>query len=177
MTRIRRSAGTNRTITASAGPAAAWSTKSHALVDGLGRLLTLIVGPGQAGDCPVLPLLLGQVHVPRRGPGRPRTTPDSLSGDKAYSSRANRELLRARGITAVIPERADQIRQPPAQGQRRRPTGQLRTEQYQNRNVVERFFNRMKHWRGLASRFASTQDTAAASSWPPSSTGSSSHET
>jgi transposase len=85
------------------------STKSHALVDGLGRLLALIVGPGQAGDCPVLPLLLGEVRVARRGPGRPRTTPDSLSGDKAYSSRANRELLRARGITAVIPERADQI--------------------------------------------------------------------
>ena len=35
------------------------STESHALVDGQGRLLTLIVGPGHAGDSPVLPLLLG----------------------------------------------------------------------------------------------------------------------
>ncbi len=32
--------------------------------------------------------------------------------------------------------------------QRRRPTGQLRTEQYKNRNVVERLFARMQHWRG-----------------------------
>lgn len=34
------------------------SAKSHALVDGRGRLLTLILGPGQAGNCSVLPLLL-----------------------------------------------------------------------------------------------------------------------
>ena len=26
-------------------------------------------------------------------------------------------------------------------------------EDYKNRNVVERFFNRIKHWRGIASRF------------------------
>jgi transposase len=93
------------------------------------------------------------VRVARRGPGRPRTTPDSLSGDKAYSSRANRGLLRARGITAVIPERADQI----ANRQRKGSAGgrpvSYDSEQYKNRNVVERFFNRMKHWRGLASRF------------------------
>ncbi len=93
------------------------------------------------------------MRVARRGPGRPRTTPDLLSGDKAYSSRANRELLRARGITAVIPERADQI----ANRQRKGSAGgrpvSYDSEQYKNRNVVERFFNRMKHWRGLASRF------------------------
>ncbi len=101
----------------------------------------------------MLPLLLGEVRVARRGPGRPRTTPDSLSGDKAYSSRANRELLRARGITAVIPERPDQI----ANRQRKGSAGgrpvSYDSEQYKNRNVVERFFNRIKHWRGLASRF------------------------
>ncbi len=84
---------------------------------------------------------------------RPGTTPISLSADKAYSSRANCELPGARGITAVIPERADQI----ANRQRRGSAGgrlvSYETEQYKNRNVVERFFNRMKHWRGLASRF------------------------
>jgi transposase len=119
----------------------------------LGRLLALIVGPGQAGDCPVLPLLLGEVSVARRGPGRPRTVPDSLSADKAYSSRANRELLRARGIKAVIPERADQFANRQRKGSAGgRPVG-YDTEEYKNRNVVERFFNRMKHWRGLAMRF------------------------
>jgi transposase len=27
------------------------------------------------------------------------------------------------------------------------------SEDYKNRNVVERFFNRMKNWRGLATRY------------------------
>jgi transposase len=86
----------------------------------------------------------------RDGPGPPRTR---SACDKAYSSRANRELLRARGITAVIPERADQIANRQRKGSAGgRPVSYDR-EQYKNRNVVERFFNRMKHWRGLASRF------------------------
>jgi hypothetical protein len=40
--------------------------------------------------------------------GRPRTRPDHLTGDKAYSSRANRTALRARHIPHTIPERDDQ---------------------------------------------------------------------
>ena len=111
------------------------------------------MGPGQAGDCPVLPLLLGELSVARHGAGRPRTTPLAVRGDKAYSSRAVRELLRSRGIQAVIPERSDQI----ANRQRKGSAGgrpvTYDTEDYKNRNVVERFFNRIKHWRGIASRF------------------------
>src|SRR3546814_3853771 len=41
------------------------TTKTHALVDGKGRLLTCIVSPGQAGDSPVLPALLGELKVHR----------------------------------------------------------------------------------------------------------------
>ena len=123
------------------------------MVDGLGRLLTLIVGPGQAGDCPVLPLLLGELRVVRSGPGRPRTTPESVRADKAYSSRANRALLRSRGIKAVIPQPADQI----ANRRRRGSAGgrpiSYDVEDYKSRNVIERFFNRIKHWRGIASRY------------------------
>ena len=129
------------------------TTKTHALVDGRGRVLVVIVSPGQAGDSPVLPKLLAELRVARRGPGRPRTTPTALRGDKAYSSRAHRALLRARGITAVIPEPADQA----AHRQRRgryggRPVSYDPAE-YKGRNVIERFFNRMKNWRGLASRY------------------------
>ena len=42
------------------------------------------------------------------GRGRPRKRLDHLTGDKAYSSRANRALLRARRIRHTIPEPADQ---------------------------------------------------------------------
>jgi transposase len=129
------------------------TTKTHALVDGRGRLLTVIVTPGQAGDSPVLPRLLDELRIPRRGPGRPRTTPTALRGDKAYSSRSHRHLLRRRGITAVIPERADQAGHRKLRGSAGgRPVSYDR-EDYKGRNVVERFFNRMKHWRGLASRY------------------------
>jgi transposase len=38
------------------------TTKTHALVDGLGRALALIVSPGQAGDSPVLPMLLAELR-------------------------------------------------------------------------------------------------------------------
>ena len=129
------------------------TTKTHALVDGAGRLLVLILSPGQAGDSPVLPMLLNQLRVARTGPGRPRTTPTALRADKAYSSRGHRALLRSRGITAVIPEPADQA------GHRRRRGAHggrpisYDAADYRNRNVVERFFNRIKNWRGLATRY------------------------
>ena len=92
-------------------------------------------------------------RVPRRGPGRPRTRPDAVLADKAYSSRGNRALLRSRGISAVIAEPSDQI------GHRRRKgsTGgrppAFDTEAYKGRNVVERSFNALKQWRGLATRY------------------------
>ena len=86
-------------------------------------------------------------------PGRPRTTPIALRGDKAYSSRGHRALLRSRGITAVIPEPSDQV----AHRQRKGAAGgrpvSYDAEDYKGRNVVERFFNRIKNWRGVATRF------------------------
>jgi hypothetical protein len=48
--------------------------------------------------------LLAALRVARIGPGRPRTCPDYLVADKGYSSRANRALLRRRGIAHTIPE-------------------------------------------------------------------------
>ena len=71
--------------------------------------MVVVVSAGQSGDSPMLPVLLDHLSVPRIGSGRPRTTPDRLRGDKAYSSRGHRSLLRARGIIATIPEPADQV--------------------------------------------------------------------
>jgi transposase len=93
------------------------------------------------------------VRVARRGPGRPRTTPDSLSGDKAYSSRANRELLRAPASSPSSPNAPTRSGTDSARAAQAADRSATTPEQYKNRNVVERFFNRMKHWRGLASRF------------------------
>ena len=84
------------------------STKIHHLVDGHGLPLVIAVAAGQANDAPALLPLLAQLRV-ARPVGRPRTRPDRLRGDKAYSSRAIRAHLRERGIVAVIPQPSDQI--------------------------------------------------------------------
>lgn len=82
------------------------STKVHQLVDGKRRPLVIALTAGQAGDSPVLKMLLADLAVARNGAGRPRTRPEALLGDKAYSSRANRDLLRNKRVKAVIPQRA-----------------------------------------------------------------------
>jgi len=97
--------------------------------------------------------LLAGLRVPRIGPGRPRTTPEAALADRAYSAKATRQLLRSRGITAVIPERSDQIA-----GRKRRGTKGGRPVSYdpvayKGRNVVERSFSVFKNWRGLATRY------------------------
>ena len=98
-------------------------------------------------------MLLGYLRVGRGGPGRPRTRPDALLADKAYSSRAHRALLQQRGITAVIPERADQQGHRQLRGaQGGRPVS-YDTERYKDRNVIERSYEKLKQWRGLATRY------------------------
>jgi transposase len=71
----------------------------------------------------------------------------------AYSSREHRAHLRARGITAVIPEPADQAGHRTKRGSRGgRPVG-YDTQDYKQRNVIERALNRLKQWRVIATRY------------------------
>lgn len=129
------------------------STKIHQLVDGHGLPLVILCGPGQGGDSPMLAPLLDALSVARKGPGRPRTRPDMLRGDKAYFSRATRQTLRRRGIKAVIPEPSDQQQHRRNRGSRGgRPVG-LDMEAYRGRNVIERGYSDVKQWRGLATRY------------------------
>jgi transposase len=101
----------------------------------------------------VLPKLLAELRVERLGRGRPRTTREALRGDKAYSSRGHRQLLRSRGIVAVIPDPADQAGHRKRKGSAGgRPVG-YDVEDYKSRNVVVRLLNLMKNWRGAASRY------------------------
>ena len=129
------------------------TTKTHALVDGNGLPLVIALTPGQANDSPALPKLLAELRIPRVGPGRPRTTPAALRADKAYSARAHRAHLRSRGIVAVIPEPSDQIRHRQNKGSRGGRPIAFDASDYKHRNVVERAFNHMKNWRGLATRY------------------------
>ena len=129
------------------------STKIHQLVDGNGRPLVVALTPGQAGDSPMLQPLLAHLAVHRLGPGRPRTRPDALLGDKAYSSRAIRTTLRAKRIKAVIPQPADQIAHRKRRGSGGGRPPAFDPTAYKGRNVIERSFNDHKQWRGLATRY------------------------
>ncbi|MFJ2273933.1 IS5 family transposase [Streptomyces sp. NPDC087866] len=130
-----------------------FTTKIHLAADGRCRPLALVLTPGHYGDGPQLERVLEQLSVPRIGVGRPRTRPDQVLADKAYTSRKNRRYLRRRGIRHTIPERLDQQRHRKNRGSRGgRPTG-FDSERYKKRNTVERTINRLKGFRAVATRY------------------------
>lgn len=114
--------------------------------------LAFVLTPGQAADCRQFVLVLDKIRIP--GPvGRPRTRPGAVAADKAYSSKANRAYLRRRHITAVIPEKTDQQANRKKKGSAGgRPVG-FDADRYKQRNTVERCFQKVKTWRGLATRY------------------------
>ncbi len=73
--------------------------------------------------------------------------------DKAYSSRAIRSHLRRRGIRAVIPQPADQAANRKRLGSHGGRPPAFNREAYKQRNTVERCINKLKQWRGLATRY------------------------
>lgn len=113
--------------------------------------MAVVLTPGQRHDSTQLGPVLDAIRVPRPGHrGRPRKRPDHLIADKGYSYSKCRDQLRQRGIPHTIPERQDQ-----RERRARRPGRPLQfdKERYRRRNVVERCINRLKQWRGLATRF------------------------
>ena len=76
-----------------------------------------------------------------------------MADNKAYSSRANRAHLRKWGIGAVIPEKADQAANRRKKGSKGGRPISHDAELYKARNSVERCVNKIKDWRGLATRF------------------------
>jgi putative transposase len=123
------------------------STKIHALTDASCAPVTLALTAGQAGDNPVLvPLLTGHLtKTANRG--------FRLLADKAYSHDSTRARLRQMRVKHTIPERCDQIARRKAKGSAGgRPPG-FDPAVYAHRNTVERGFNRLKQWRGIATRY------------------------
>jgi len=113
----------------------------------------VLVSAGQANDAPLFEHLLANLRVDRLGGGRPRTKPQRVRAGKAYSSRAIRRELRRRGITAVIPQPSDQIAHRKRRGSRGGRPPAFDAADYKGRNVIERGFNVVKQWRGLATRY------------------------
>jgi transposase len=107
------------------------TTKIHALVDALGLPIALKLTEGQAHDGRSGEDMLGA--LPRKC---------VLLADRAYDSDALRAKIAAQGATANI-RPLDHRLDPPAFSRRA----------YKHRNRVERFFNKIKHYRAVATRF------------------------
>jgi hypothetical protein len=99
------------------------TSKLHLAVEQGQRPLSIVIPAGQRGDAPQFETVVAGIWVPRLGPGRPRTRPDRVRADKAYSSRAIRAHLRHRGISCTVP----QTQRPGPQPQAARPPGRSGT--------------------------------------------------
>ncbi|MFF4550097.1 transposase [Streptomyces sp. NPDC001435] len=128
------------------------TSEVHLLSDDRARPLTWQTSPGQRGDSPMFAPVLDGLRLRRRGPGRPRSRPDRVRGDKAYSSRDNRAYLRRRGIKATIAQPDDQRAHRRRRGRSGGRPPAFDKTRYRCRNAVERCVNKWKQFRAVATR-------------------------
>ena len=112
------------------------TTKIHAIVDALGNPVALSLTPGQAHDITQAEPLLDQVE------------PGAFLADKGYDSDALVATLQERGITPVIPSKAN-----------RREPRKTDFALYRERNLVERFFCKIKQYRAISTRYDKLANT------------------
>ncbi len=117
------------------------TTKIHALVDAIGRPVRRLLSAGQAYDGHAALELLDALP-----PGC------QVLADRAYDSNAIRALIAGQGAEAVIPSMPQ-----------RNPAIPHDRERYRARNCVERFFNKLKHFRAVATRYDKRDDNFLAS--------------
>ena len=102
------------------------------IVDALGNPLALSLTGGQIHDITQADALLALVE------------PEALLGDKGYDADHFVDSLTARAIKVVIPPKSN------------RKVSDCDFALYCERNIVERFFNMIKHFRAIATRYEKT---------------------
>lgn len=110
-----------------------FTTKLHALVSEDGQLMRWMLTAGQVND------ITQAAELVRRRDG------DVIIGDRAYDSDAFIAHVECMGMQAVIPARVH-----------RRVPRWLDRDAYRTRNVIERFFGRLKQLRRVATRYDKT---------------------
>ena len=106
------------------------STKIHSLVEGLGNLARWELTGGQAHDLTRANSLIDGVKT------------DAVVADKAFDANALIATITQAGAKAVIPPMAHRTVQ-----------RDFDRHQYKHRNLIERFFCRIKHFRRIATRY------------------------
>ncbi len=106
------------------------STKLHAATDALGNPVRLLLGPGQRHDATRSHELIDGFE------------PDAVIADKGYDADHLRQAIFDAGAEPVIPSRSN----------RRAPHDHDKVL-YKERNLIERFFNKLKQFRRVATRY------------------------
>nr|WP_255474075.1 IS5 family transposase [Pontibacter qinzhouensis] len=110
-----------------------FSTKVHACCDALGNPRRLFLSVGQQSDHRQAEDLLAE------------DKPGAVVADKGYDSKSFAQFITERGAEVVIPSRAN-AKEPRL----------IDENLYKDRNKIERFFNRIKHYRRIATRYDKT---------------------
>lgn len=100
-------------------------------MDAHGLPVRLLLTPGQASDKTTFPSLIDGLTLAR-----------DVVADRGFFARAIIELIEASGASAHIPSQSNV-----------RVRRVVDLEIYRQRNLVERFFNKIKHFRRIATRF------------------------
>jgi len=109
-----------------------FSTKINARTNAEGLPIGILITPGQAHDVTAYPALMQEVD----------DNPERMLADKGFDSDAVRHDIEKRGGEALIPTRAN-----------RKVQHLVDKAIYALRNRIERFFNRVKNSRRVATRY------------------------
>jgi transposase len=106
------------------------STKIHAGTDALGNPVRLLGGPGQENDMARAAELVNGLQA------------KAVLGDKGYDADHLHEKIASQGSEVVIPPRSH-----------RKTPRAYNKALYKERNLIERFFNKLKQFRRVATRY------------------------
>ena len=107
------------------------NSKLHAVCDGQGRPLVMLLSEGQMSDYKGAALMVDALPKAK-----------AMLGDRGYDADWFRNALIAKGITPCIPSKANRKWKPC-----------FSKTLYRQRNLVERFFSKLKHFRRIATRY------------------------
>lgn len=106
------------------------TTKLHVVVDALGNPLRVILSAGQIADIDRASALIENLPT------------QAVVADKGYDADHFVARIEAAGAEAVIPPRSNRL-----------APREFDHHLYQDRNLIERFFARLKHFRRVATRY------------------------
>nr|WP_265286025.1 IS5 family transposase [Verminephrobacter eiseniae] len=107
-----------------------WTSKIHVVVDALGSPVRWLLTGGEVADITQAKSLLEGLRT------------DAVLADKGYDADALIDSIQVAGAMAVIPPRRNRVVQ-----------RSYDRHLYKERNLVERFFNRIKQFRRIATRY------------------------